>query len=73
MPATLLVRSQQSFGVLAEVRDQAAAVARPGRENDVTRLDTLQRDARTEKLLDWHPTHPGLIADLEKEHYFRNR
>jgi nucleoside-diphosphate-sugar epimerase len=25
---------------------------------------------RTEELLDWHPTRPGLIDDLEKGHYF---
>ncbi len=24
----------------------------------------------TEKLLDWHPTHAGLVADLEEGHYF---
>jgi nucleoside-diphosphate-sugar epimerase len=26
--------------------------------------------ALTRKLLGWHPTHPGLIADLEQGHYF---
>lgn len=25
----------------------------------------------TQELLDWHPTHPGLIPDLEAGHYFR--
>jgi nucleoside-diphosphate-sugar epimerase len=27
---------------------------------------------QTRKLLDWHPTHPGLIADLDAGHYFRS-
>ncbi|MEV0291710.1 SDR family oxidoreductase [Kribbella sp. NPDC050820] len=36
-------------------------------------LDAPASSARTQELLDWHPTHPGLIADLEKGHYFRNR
>jgi nucleoside-diphosphate-sugar epimerase len=26
--------------------------------------------ARTQQLLDWKPTHPGLIADLDQGHYF---
>jgi nucleoside-diphosphate-sugar epimerase len=26
----------------------------------------------TRELLGWHPTHPGLIDDLDKGHYFRN-
>jgi nucleoside-diphosphate-sugar epimerase len=33
-------------------------------------LDAAASSARTQELLDWHPTHPGLIADLEKGHYF---
>jgi nucleoside-diphosphate-sugar epimerase len=33
-------------------------------------LDAPASSARTEKLLDWRPTHPGLIADLEEGHYF---
>jgi hypothetical protein len=24
----------------------------------------------TQKVLDWHPEHPGLIADLDAGHYF---
>jgi hypothetical protein len=26
----------------------------------------------TRELLGWHPTHPGLIDDLDKGHYFHN-
>jgi hypothetical protein len=35
----------------------------------VHRLDTA-RLFRLE-LLEWHPTHPGLIDDLDQGHYFR--
>lgn len=34
-------------------------------------LDAPASNALTRELLDWHPTHPGLLADLEKGHYFR--
>ncbi len=33
-------------------------------------LDAPASSARTRELFDWHPTHPGLVADLEKGHYF---
>lgn len=32
--------------------------------------DNPASSARTQKLLGWRPTHPGLIADLESGHYF---
>jgi nucleoside-diphosphate-sugar epimerase len=31
--------------------------------------DALASSAKTQKKLGWHPTGPGLIADLEKMHY----
>jgi len=34
-------------------------------------LDNPASSARTQELLDWHPTHPGLIDDLDAGHYFR--
>jgi nucleoside-diphosphate-sugar epimerase len=33
--------------------------------------DSPASSTLTRKLLDWHPTHPGLIADLEQGHYFQ--
>jgi nucleoside-diphosphate-sugar epimerase len=33
-------------------------------------LDNPTSSANTQKLLDWHPTHPGLIEDLDHGHYF---
>ncbi len=33
--------------------------------------DIPASNALTRELLDWHPTHPGLIEDLERGHYFR--
>jgi nucleoside-diphosphate-sugar epimerase len=33
-------------------------------------MDTAASGATTQKLLDWHPTHPGLIADIDAGHYF---
>jgi nucleoside-diphosphate-sugar epimerase len=34
-------------------------------------LDAPASSALTRELLDWEPTHPGLIADLDEEHYFQ--
>ena len=34
-------------------------------------LDNPASSALTQELLDWHPTHPGLIDDLSEGHYFR--
>lgn len=34
-------------------------------------LDNPTSSAWTQQLLDWHPTHPGLIEDLAEGHYFR--
>jgi nucleoside-diphosphate-sugar epimerase len=33
-------------------------------------VDNPTSSARTQQLLDWKPTHPGLIADLDHGHYF---
>ena len=35
-------------------------------------LDAPASSALTQELLDWHPTGPGLIEDLEQGHYFRS-
>jgi nucleoside-diphosphate-sugar epimerase len=34
-------------------------------------IDNPASSALTQQLLDWHPTHPGLIADLNEGHYFQ--
>ncbi len=35
-------------------------------------LDSPASSALTRELLGWQPTHPGLIDDLDKGHYFHN-
>ena len=35
-------------------------------------LDNPASSDLTQELLDWHPTHPGLIEDLNEGHYFRD-
>jgi len=34
-------------------------------------FDNPVSSAATQELLDWHPTHPGLLADLDEGHYFQ--
>jgi nucleoside-diphosphate-sugar epimerase len=34
--------------------------------------DSPASSTLTQELLDWHPTHPGLIEDLDEGHYFRD-
>ncbi|MFL6122189.1 SDR family oxidoreductase [Actinophytocola sp.] len=36
----------------------------------IVQLDNPATSVLTQRLLDWHPTHPGLIADLDAGHYF---
>jgi hypothetical protein len=35
-------------------------------------LDAPASSALTRELVGWQPTHPGLIDDLEKGHYFHD-
>jgi len=35
-------------------------------------LDNPASSALTQKDFEWHPTHPGLIEDLDEGHYFRD-
>jgi len=35
-------------------------------------IDSPASSTLTRELLGWHPTHPGLIDDLDKGHYFHN-
>ena len=34
-------------------------------------LDNPTSSTLTQELLGWHPTHPGLIDDLDQGHYFQ--
>ncbi|MFJ5686047.1 hypothetical protein [Streptomyces sp. NPDC093099] len=36
-------------------------------------LDALVSNTLTRELLDWRPTHPGLLDDLDKGHCFDTR
>jgi nucleoside-diphosphate-sugar epimerase len=36
-------------------------------------MDSPASSSRTRELLDWQPTHPGLIDDLDQGHYFARR
>jgi hypothetical protein len=35
-------------------------------------MDIRASAAETQKMLDWHPVQPGLIADMEAGHYFKS-
>jgi nucleoside-diphosphate-sugar epimerase len=35
-------------------------------------IDSPASSTLTQELLDWHPTQPGLIDDLDKGHYFNS-
>jgi len=35
-------------------------------------VDNPTSSTRTRRLLDWRPTHPGLVEDLEQGHYFHS-
>jgi nucleoside-diphosphate-sugar epimerase len=36
----------------------------------LVQLDNPTSSTLTQELLGWHPTHPGLIEDLDQGHYF---
>ena len=36
-------------------------------------LDSPASSALTRELMAWQPTHPGLIDDRDRSHYFRER
>jgi hypothetical protein len=46
------------------------AAARLGFLATFAQLDNPTSSTQTRTLLDWRPTHPGLLADLAERHYF---
>jgi nucleoside-diphosphate-sugar epimerase len=46
------------------------ALAHFGFLGAIVGLDNQTSNALTGKVLDWRPTHPGLLADLGEGHYF---
>ena len=36
-------------------------------------IDNPTSNLRTRESLDWQPTHPGLLADLDEGHYFEHQ
>lgn len=47
-----------------------AAFAHFGLLGAVLALDVPASSELTQQQLDWHPTHPGLLADLDEAHYY---
>jgi hypothetical protein len=43
-----------------------------GRLASFLAADNPASSTHTRKLLRWHPTHPGLLEDLDKGHYFHS-
>lgn len=58
------------LGVPAAAVTPEQAQARFGFIASLVGLDIPASGARTRELLDWRPTHPGLLADLDLDHYF---
>ena len=56
-------------GRVDRARGRGRALHLAGR---LPRLDSPASSALTRELLDWQPTQPGLIDDLDQGHYFRN-
>jgi nucleoside-diphosphate-sugar epimerase len=58
------------LGVRTEAIPADQAQAHFGFLGTIVPLDIPASSARTQRLLGWQPTHPGLIADLDLGHYF---
>ncbi|SEH00383.1 Nucleoside-diphosphate-sugar epimerase [Nonomuraea solani] len=58
------------LGVPAAAIPSGQAESHFGFLASIVPLDNPTSSAYTQKLLDWKPTHPGLIADLDLGHYF---
>jgi nucleoside-diphosphate-sugar epimerase len=58
------------LGVPVTAVSRAEADSHFGFFGSLVPLDLPASSALTQKELDWHPTWPGLIADLDEGHYF---
>jgi nucleoside-diphosphate-sugar epimerase len=58
------------LGVPTASVDPAAAVEHFAHLGNVVRVDTPATAAITRELLGWEPTGPGLLDDLEQDHYY---
>ena len=58
------------LGVAVESKEGEDADAHFGWFAHFATLDCAASSTQTKKILDWQPTHPGLLADIDREEYF---
>ena len=58
------------LGVAVESKEGEDADTHFGWFAHFATLDCAASSTQTKKILDWQPTHPGLLADIDREEYF---